>query len=288
LTTTGWTDHHPGKSRDLETRLPVRILGIRLFRKLAMGLVAGALVWDAAWSAEGSAGKAIGQEPAIGAPEAAFEAFLDRLMLAESDGRDLAANPRSTALGPFQFIKATFIEVARRHFAAEVASLSDEQLLALRTNREFARRAAAAYSRENLAYLAEQGLKPTFGHLRLAFLVGPAAALRLMRAEPSAQVAEILSAPALAANPFMSGMSAAELIARAARDVGETGDRLVALRPGQRIPSASPDKGLAIVVRCNQKLASCRRWVALQTAAQQRRATQARGGPARRVQRPGV
>ena len=83
--------------------------------------------------------------PAVGTPDAHFETFLDRLMRAESNGRDFAANPRSTALGPFQFIKATFIEVTRRHFA-EVASFSDEQVLALRTDRAYARRAAAIYS----------------------------------------------------------------------------------------------------------------------------------------------
>jgi len=264
-------------------------LSIRLVRRIAAGLIAGALVCDAALAAEGPAGRPIGHEPAIGATEAAFETFLDRLMLAESDGRDLAANPRSTALGPFQFIKGTFIEVARRHFTAEVAPLSDEQLLALRTNRDFARRAAAAYSKDNLAHLSEQGLKPTFGHLRLAFLVGPTAAVRLLQAQPETQLAEILSPPVFAANPFMSSMSAAQLIARAAQDIGEAGERLVTLRPGPRLGPAPPEKAPAIAVYCNQKLVSCRRWIALQTAVQQRRAAQARGGaPARKAPRPGV
>lgn len=271
-------------------------LTIYLVRRIAVGFIAGALVCDAAFAADGPAGKAIGHEPAIGASEAAFEAFLDRLMLAESDGRDLAANPRSTALGPFQFIKATFIEVTRRHFTAEVASLSDDELLALRTNREFARRAAAAYSKDNLAHLSEQGLKPTFGHLRLAFLVGPAAAVRLLRAQPETQLAEILSPPVLVANPFMSGMSAAELIARATQDIGEAGKRAVALTPGTRLRTgarmvpAPLEQGPPIAVHCNPKLVSCHRWIVLQIAAQQRRrAAEARAAAAaRKGQRPGV
>lgn len=267
----------------------MNIFTFRAFGRIATGLFAGGLLCDAVFSGEGSAGKAMGHQSAIDASEVMFQTFLDRLMLAESAGRDLAANPRSTALGPFQFIKGTFIEVARRHFAAEVASLSDEELLALRTNRDFARRAAAAYSRDNLAHLSEEGLKPTFGHLRLAFLVGPAAAVRLLQAQPLTNVAEVLSPPALVANPFMSGMSAAELIAKAAQDIGEAGERLATLRPGPRLGSAAPEKAPAIAVYCNPKLVSCRRWIALQTAAQQRRAAQARGGTvARKVPRPGV
>ncbi len=111
-------------------------------------------------------------QPVQGAPEASFEQFLDRLMRAELNGRDTAANPRSTALGAFQFIESTFLAVTRQHFAREVAELSDSSLLELRTNRAFARRAAAAYCKMNAAYLSEQGITPTFGHLRLAYLLG--------------------------------------------------------------------------------------------------------------------
>jgi len=202
-------------------------------------------------------------ELAARAPHAAFETFLDRLMRAESNGQDDAANPRSTALGPFQFIKSTFIDVVRRHFASEIATLDDGAILALRTNRTFARRAAIAFSRDNLAFLSEQGLNPTFGHLRLAFLVGPSAAARLLQAAPETPVAEILGSGVITANPFMRGMSAADLIARADRDVGADHVRHVA-------PRRSGLAVAAVVPVCNQGLASCRRWVALRTVAPNR------------------
>ena len=79
------------------------------------------------------------------APLGAFDSFLDHLMRAESNGRNTAANPRSTALGPFQFIKSTFLDVMRRHFSADIAHLNETDILALRTDRGFARRAAAAF-----------------------------------------------------------------------------------------------------------------------------------------------
>ena len=99
-------------------------------------------------------------------------------MMAESSGRLYAKNPRSTALGPFQFIRSTFLEVVRRHFPDEVAGLSDEQILALRVKPDFARRAALAYTLDNASFLGDQGLDVTSVNLRLAFLVGPTGAVR--------------------------------------------------------------------------------------------------------------
>jgi hypothetical protein len=79
---------------------------------------------------------------AVTAPPAmTLETFLDRLMMAESGGQDAARNPRSTAVGPFQFIQEAFLDVVRRHFAEETMSLSTMALLKLREDRAFARRA---------------------------------------------------------------------------------------------------------------------------------------------------
>jgi hypothetical protein len=229
-------------------------------------------------------------EPAAGASDAAFEVFLDRLMRAESDGQDEAANPRSTALGPFQFIKSTFIEVVRRHFASEVAALDDEAVLVLRTNRAFARRAASAFCKDNIAFMVEQGLSPTFGHLRLSFLVGPAAAVRLLQAAPTTPVSEILGNAAITANPFMKSMSAADLIARTSQDVGidHAGPVRVATRSG-RARNRSSEAAARLAATCNPNLASCRRWIALRVAKLNSQKGTARSVTAgKRDARPGV
>ena len=200
-------------------------------------------------------------QPVQGAPEASFEQFLDRLMRAELNGRDTAANPRSTALGAFQFIESTFLAVTRQHFAREVAELSDSSLLELRTNRAFARRAAAAYCKMNAAYLSEQGITATFGHLRLAYLLGSVGATKVLKAQPQTPVAEVLSPAVLRANPFMRGMTAAGLNERAHRDLDLRPDSIVAMPEigaGSTRPAAGGDGP-----KCNQGLASCRRWVAL-------------------------
>jgi hypothetical protein len=231
-------------------------------------------------------------DPAAGAPEAAFEVFLDRLMRAESGGQDDAANPRSTALGPFQFIKSTFIEVVRRHFADEVAAFDDEEVLALRTNRAFARRAASAFCKDNIAFMIEQGLNPTFGHLRLAFLVGPSAAARLLQATPTTPVSEILGNAAVTANPFMKGMSAADLIARTGRDVDSdhAGPVRAATRSPARARGRSNEPAAVVHATCNPNLASCRRWIALRAAKLngRQKATTRNATPGKRDARPGA
>ena len=208
--------------------------------------------------------------PAAAADRSAFDSFLDRLMRAESGGRDTAANPRSTALGPFQFIKSTFLDLARRHFGVEVQELSEDAILRLRTDRNFARRCAETYSRENLAFLAEQGLQPTFGHLRLAFLLGPFAAARVLQAAPATPVGEVVGPAVIRANPFMARMSTSNLIARTAREVGETVNEVDLAPPlrvaaAQSTPVARPvSRALSARHACNPKLASCRKFADMQ------------------------
>ena len=192
--------------------------------------------------------------------EMTMETFLDRLMLSESGGRDTVANPRSTAVGPFQFVVSTFLSLAERHFAAETASLTLPQILSLRTNRTFARRAAEALTRDNAAQLAAAGLQPTWPHLRLAFFAGADGAIRVLKAKPETPVSAILGASAITANPFLSRMTAKDLVARSARDILQppaTSAGLKVEKPDQ------PKQRLEIPVQCDLRLISCRRWLAL-------------------------
>ena len=199
---------------------------------------------------------------------AAMGRFLDRLMLAESAGRDDARNPRSTAVGPFQFIESTFLEVARRHFAAETAGLAPAQILVQRTNRPFARRAAEAFTLDNAALLSKNGITTSFANLRLAFLVGPSAAVRLLKADATTPVISILGSAVVQANPFMAGMASRDLVAWSERNLAAADGRIQP-RPGGDIaglipgePSRRPAQPV-ITAQCNLALASCRKWLVL-------------------------
>jgi len=197
-------------------------------------------------------------------PELTFESFLDRLMIAESGGNDGARNHRSTALGPFQFINSTFLEMARRHFAEETAALAPSAILALRTDRSFARRAAEAYTKDNAAHLVSEGLTASFPNLRLAFLVGPTGAVRVLRSPPDTKVAAVLSSHALKANPFMVRMTVADLIAKCARDLLVAPGSMAGVIPEKGAGRAKPRP--LIEVKCSLKRPSCRRWLALAKA----------------------
>jgi hypothetical protein len=170
--------------------------------------------------------------------------FLDRLMMAESGGRLDAKNPRSSALGPFQFIHSTFHDVMSRHFPELTATKSYAELQQLRTDLDISRKAALIYTRENAAFLASRGLNPEPEFLRLAFLLVP--------------VADLLTASAVEANPFMRSMTAEQLIARAKREAD-------GLKPLKVLAVAKPGAAAQpqIKVRCDLDRPSCRKWLAL-------------------------
>lgn len=235
-------------------------------RAIAATFLAVALQFSAQQTALG-AGQSAKNDAPIGKRQADlnkgsadFELYLDRLMMAESGGRDHLKNPRSSALGPYQFIKSTFLWVVRRHFADEVAGLAAKEILALRTDRAFSRKVIAVYTHELARHLDRHGLSTTYGNLRLAYFLGPSGATRVLRAKPDVPLRRLVSAEAIAANPFLSRLTAEDIIARAQRDISmDRSKRLAVARRARREKVSNP----RIDLRCNLARASCRRWLAL-------------------------
>ncbi len=188
----------------------------------------------------------------------AEQLFLDRLMQAESGGRQFAKNPASSALGPFQFISSTFLDVVLRYFPEVTEGKSDAEILALRVDPKVARDAALAYTRANAAFLQGRGIATEPSHLRLAFLVGPSGAVNVIAAEPETPVSNLLSKAAMEANPFLDGMTAKQLIERSEREAAGL-EPLPALGAPMKQASAKPQ----IKIRCSLGRASCRKWVQL-------------------------
>ena len=221
---------------------------------------------------DASASTSIADKYVETASSAEFDAFLDRLMSAESGGLAHAKNPRSTALGPFQFIKSTFLEITRRHFPADIAGLSETQILARRTDHDLSRRAAAVFCKDSVRYLKEQGLEPTFAHLRLAYLLGPADAARVMQAQEQTPVVRLLSPAVIKANPFMRRMQVGDLLAKSERDVSrEPADLPRTVRVASTPVQARQTRVVRVGGRCNEKLSSCRKFHALKASKKTRR-----------------
>ena len=208
------------------------------------------------------------------APCTLNDAFLNQLMLAESGGRLHAKNPRSSALGPYQFIRSTFLEVTLRHFGHEIGAKTHAEILGLRTDYKFSRRIADAYSRENAAFLHARGHKATPAHLRLAFFAGPAGAAKIIGADPDTPASSLLSGSALSANPFLRRMTAQALLDRSARDVRLAGTFNLYPNAGSQTATKPPQ----IRVRCNLARASCRKWLFLAKKRLQRKQAGQRPG----------
>src|SRR5215470_16071736 len=197
----------------------------------AIALASGLIVAEAASSTSANLFADVLVETA---PASLFDFFLDRLMAAESGGRNDAKNPRSTALGPFQFLRSTFLDVTRRHFQAEIVGLTEEEIV---------------------RYLKDKGLAPTFAYLRLAYLLGPADAVRIIQAQAEAPVVSLLSVEVITANPFMRDMSVAELIAKSKRDLARDANDSY-----QHYEKSFPLQSPVAQAPCNLRLASCRKY----------------------------
>jgi hypothetical protein len=211
--------------------------------------------------------------PSLPPPSASEKLFLERLMAVESGGRLNAKNPATSALGPFQFLRVTFLDVIRRNFPSLAEGKSDAEILTLRTNAVVSWNAALIYTRENARFLSEHGAAISPANLRMAFLVGPSAALKVLAAKPEEQLTNILSAAAVEANPFLGRMTAAALIERSAREMRSTGKPVEAAAPQAKAPQQKAKPKIAVL--CNLRLPSCRKWLALaETRMQKGPATQ--------------
>ena len=201
----------------------------------AVAAVCAALLWVAGGVSPAVPAEHIARQVVEQASTAAFDIFLDRLMTAESGGRSAAKNPRSSALGPFQFIKSTFLDITSRHFAAEIAGLSEAEILSLRSDHDLSRRAATIFCQENAKYLRGRGHEPTFAHIRLAFLLGAADAARILQAPQHTPVTDLLAPSVVKANPFMRAMNAADLLEKSEYDLSEDRPLLTAEAPRERL-----------------------------------------------------
>lgn len=160
-------------------------------------------------------------------------ALIDQIIGVESDGNPLAKNPRSSAAGLGQFIDSTWLAMLAKH-RPDIQG-SPQELLALKSDPALSREMTAAYARDNGAVLSGADVPVTAGTTYLAHFAGPQGAVKVLQADPSAPIEGILEPRAIAANPFLRGMTAADLRAWADRKMGGA-----ASSKAQQPASASP------------------------------------------------
>lgn len=149
-------------------------------------------------------------------------ALPDQIISAESGGDPNAQNPNSSASGPGQFIDSTWLDALKQHRPDLARGQSDDALLALKTDPQLAAQMTAAYAGDNQAILQKNGLPVTPGTTYLSHFAGPQGAVKVLQADPSAPVSDILGPAVVKANPFLKDMTAQQLQAWAAKKMGTT------------------------------------------------------------------
>jgi hypothetical protein len=156
--------------------------------------------------------------------------LIDQIISVESGGNPTATNPRSSATGAGQFLTSTWLDTLAKHRPDLASSMGRDELLALRNDPQLSRAMTEAYAADNGAILTGAGHPVTPANTYLAHFAGPQGAVKVLSADPSTPVANILDPKAIEANPFLRGMKAADLQAWAGRKMGGA----------QAAPQASP------------------------------------------------
>lgn len=146
----------------------------------------------------------------------------------ESRGDDGARNPLSTATGRYQFVAGTWLNYYKRRFGSQ--GLSDEAILAKRTDPVLQERLMDDLTADNAAFLRSIGEAETAGNLYLAHFAGTGGAGKIFRADPDARAADVLGSRVIKANPWMADYSAGDLIGWAHRKMNEPAPRRAGAR----------------------------------------------------------
>lgn len=167
-------------------------------------------------------GQAAGMNP-VGNYGAQPSSYVDRVVGVESGGNPMAKNPNSSATGLGQFTEGTWLEMMSRHMPEYMQGKSREQVLALRNDPTLSRTMTQYLGDENGQILQSAGLPVTDGTKYLAHFAGPGGAVKALQAAPGTPVAAIMSPEAIAANPFLQGMTTDQLVQWANGKVGGGG-----------------------------------------------------------------
>lgn len=118
-------------------------------------------------------------------------------------GEGTGQNPKSTAIGPYQMLDKTFAGQFRQQYPDRARGMSDRDIIALKRSPEGAALSKAMGPKliEGNARIIERGgFEPDAGNVYLAHFLGPDTAVKVLRANPNAPIANYVSEEAIMAN----------------------------------------------------------------------------------------
>jgi hypothetical protein len=142
-----------------------------------------------------------------------------RIGIVESGGSNSAANPNSTALGKYQFIKGTWTRLYKARYGS--GGLTDAQIAGKRADPRLQEILMDDLVDYNARVLERAGSNGSAGDLYVAHFAGAETAARLLRADRNAPASSIFSDAAIKANgSILRGKTVGEVIAWAHRKMG--------------------------------------------------------------------
>lgn len=146
--------------------------------------------------------------------------FVDRLIGAESGFDPKARNPRSSAGGLGQFIDSTWLQFLNETQPGLVDRIGQAAALQLKEDADLSKNAVDWYKGKNTGVLTSAGFEPSEGNLYLAHFLGGKGATDVLGADPSTPAIDIVGEKVVNANPFLKGMSAADVINWSNKKIG--------------------------------------------------------------------
>ena len=157
---------------------------------------------------------------------AATGSFASKVVTVESGGVTDATNSNSSATGLGQFIEETWLSMFKKYFPDRAATLTDAAILELRKNGETSIQMIDLYAQENAEILRRAGVEINDANLDanlyLAHFLGAGGASKVLLADRTTPVSEILGSDQIAANPTVlgDGATAGEVIDWARQKMG--------------------------------------------------------------------
>lgn len=178
-----------------------------------------------------------GTSIASGVTGDAMQTVKARIGIVESGGSATARNPRSSAMGLYQFTDGTWLSYFKARFGSQ--GLTDAQIIARKADTGLQNTLMDDLLADNAKALQDAGFAADPGNLYLAHFAGRKGATKLLEADPATPAVRVLGEAVIEANPFLRGKSAGDVIAWAhgkmgqraptAAARGETADPLAAL-----------------------------------------------------------
>lgn len=185
----------------------------------------------------------------LGAGGGASGDYAAKVQKFESGGKADAVNPDTNATGLYQFIDSTWLSQVAKHAPDAVAGKSRDQILALRSDPEVAKRVFDGFTKDNEVALAAAGVPVNDMARYMAHWFGAGGAAQILKADPNTPIAQFLptskspTGKSWAAANGIEGKTVGEVIAIADKRMGGGGNVQVASLGGTATDaSGTPQK----------------------------------------------